>query len=73
MWNHDCFYRYGSCIATNPVINFGDHVVLSVGNAFSGISPRTDVFGMVISEEGSPGVIGFRTPESYTEVILALQ
>jgi len=63
----------GSCIATNPVINFGDHVVLSVGNAFSGISPRTDVFGMVISEEGSPGVIGFRTPESYTETILALQ
>ena len=63
----------GSCISTNPVINFGDHVVLSVGNAFSGISPRTDVFGMVISEEGSPGVIGFRTPESYTETILALQ
>jgi len=63
----------GSCISTNPVINFGDHVVLAVGNAFSGISPRTDVFGMVISEEGSPGVIGFRTPESYTETILALQ
>ena len=63
----------GSCISTNPVINFGDHVVLAVGNAFSGISPRTDVFGMVISEEGSPGIIGFRTPESYTETILALQ
>ena len=62
-----------SCISTNPVINFGDHVVLTVGNAFSGISPRTDMFGMVISEEGAPGIIGFRTPESYTESILELQ
>jgi len=63
----------GSCISTNPIINFGDHVVLAVGNVFSGISPRTDVFGMVISEEGSPGIIGFRTPESYTDAILELQ
>jgi len=63
----------GSCISTNPVLNFGDHVILAVGNAFSGISPRTDVFGMVISEEGSPGVIGFRTPESYTDTIFELQ
>ncbi len=63
----------GSCISTNPVINFGDHVILAIGNAFSGISPRTDVFGMVISEEGSPGIIGFRTPESYTDTILELQ
>jgi flagellin FlaB len=62
-----------SCIATNPIINFGDHVVLTVGNAFSGISPRTDMFGMVISEEGAPGIIGFRTPESYTDSILELQ
>ena len=62
-----------SCISTNPIINFGDHVVLTVGNAFSGISPRTDMFGMVISEEGAPGIIGFRTPESYTETILELQ
>ena len=62
-----------SCISSNPIINFGDHVVLTVGNAFSGISPRTDMFGMVVSEEGAPGIIGFRTPESYTEAILELQ
>ena len=62
-----------SCTSTNPVINFGDHVVLTIGNAFSGIAPRTDVFGMVIAEEGAPGIIGFRTPESYTEAILELQ
>ena len=63
----------GSCISTNPVINFGDHVIIAIGDAFSGIAPRTDIFGMVISEEGSPGIIGFRTPESYTETILKLQ
>jgi len=62
-----------SCTSGNPVINFGDHVVLSIGDAFAGISPRTDVFGQVISEEGSPGIVGFRTPESYTEDVLELQ
>jgi len=62
-----------SCTSSNPVINYGDHVVLTVGNAFSGIAPRTDMFGMVISEEGAPGIIGFKTPESYTEAIMELQ
>ena len=62
-----------SCTSGNPVINFGDHVVLAIGDAFSGIDPRTDVFGQVIAEEGSPGIIGFRTPESYTEDVLELQ
>jgi flagellin FlaB len=62
-----------SCTSGNPVINFGDHVVLTIGDAFSGISPRTDVFGQVISEGGAPGIIGFRTPESYTEPVLELQ
>ena len=62
-----------SCTSTNPIINYGDHVILAVDDAFSGISPRTDVFGQVITEEGSPGIIGFRTPESYTEDVLELQ
>jgi len=63
-----------SCTESNPIINFGDHVVLAVDNCFSGgIGPRTDIFGQVISEEGAPGIIGFRTPESYTETILELQ
>ena len=62
-----------SCTSSNPIINFGDHVALAIGDAFSGISPRTDVFGQVISEEGSPGIIGFRTPESYTDAIMELQ
>jgi flagellin FlaB len=62
-----------SCTQSNPIINFGDHVVLAVDNCFSGINPRTDIFGQVISEEGAPGIIGFRTPESYTDTILELQ
>jgi len=66
----------GSCTTDNPIINFGDHVVLAVDNCFNGdggIGPRTDIFGQVISEEGAPGIIGFRTPESYTDTILELQ
>ena len=64
-----------SCSSSNPVINFGDHVILAVdANAvFSGISPRTDVFGMVVSEEGAPGIIGFTSPQSYTEDVMELQ
>ena len=62
-----------SCTSSNPVINFGDHVILAIGDAFAGVDPRTDVFGQVIAEEGSPGIIGFRTPESYTEDVLELQ
>jgi len=62
-----------SIISTNPTINFGDHVIIAIDDAFSGIAPRTDVFGMVISEEGSPGIIGFTTPESYTDPVMELQ
>jgi len=62
-----------SCSSSSPIINFGDHVVVTIGNAFSGIAPRTDVFGQVISEGGAPGIIGFRTPESYTDAIVELQ
>jgi len=64
-----------SCSSSNPVINFGDHVILAVDSnaVFSGISPRTDVFGMVVSEEGAPGIIGFTTPQSYTEDVMELQ
>jgi archaeal flagellin FlaB len=63
----------GSLTAENPIINFGDHVAIAIGDAFGGIAPRTDVFGMVISEEGAPGIIGFRTPESYTDKVMELQ
>ncbi|MEF8879856.1 MAG: flagellin [Candidatus Thermoplasmatota archaeon] len=62
-----------SCTSDTPIINFGDHIVIAIGDVFTGLEPRTDVFGAVIPEEGSPGIIGFRTPESFTDPILELQ
>ena len=69
-----------SSVTSDTVINFGDHVVLAVdvANIFtthSGLRPRTDVSGVVISEEGVPGIIGFTTPSSYTSAkqIMELQ
>jgi len=68
----------GSCTATTPIINFGDHVFLGidVSSVFSsngGLKPRTNVFGAVIIEEGAPGLIGFTTPSAYSEDIIELQ
>jgi len=67
-----------SCVSATPVINFGDHVVIAIDadgifTTNSGISPRTDVSGMVVVEEGSPGIIGFSTPSSYSEAVMELQ
>jgi len=68
----------GSCTETNPVINRGDKVLLCVDTTQSidvtaGISERTDIWGMVCREQGSPGVISFTTPASYSENIYDLQ
>jgi flagellin FlaB len=69
-----------SSVTTDKVINFGDHVVIGINVASiftsnSGLAPRTDVSGVVISEEGVPGIIGFTTPSSYTSAkqIMELQ
>ncbi len=60
---------------TTPIINYGDHVILAVDSdsVFGGIVPRTDVFGLVIPEEGAPGIVGFTTPAAYSEPVLELQ
>jgi archaeal flagellin FlaB len=65
----------GSCTGPNPVINQGDHVLITidVNTAFGGLATRTDVFGQVIPEEGSPGVISFTTPAAYPDVVVELQ
>jgi flagellin FlaB len=66
----------GSCTSASPIINFGDHVIIAVDTSdiFSGgISPRTDVVGMILPEEGAPGIIGFTSPSSYTDTIMELQ
>lgn len=64
-----------SCTQQQPVINYGDHVGIGINTTalFNGISPRTSINGMVISEQGSPGIIGFTTPSSYTKQIMELQ
>ncbi|RLI11498.1 flagellin [Candidatus Bathyarchaeota archaeon] len=67
----------GSCTASTPVINRGDRVFLTinVGNStgFNKLAERTDVWGMVVPEEGAPGIISFRTPAAYTETVYELQ
>jgi flagellin FlaB len=70
-----------SCTESNPVINRGDKVVLCVDTSVSfnssggslGILERTDVWGNVVPEQGSPGVIAFRTPSAYNDEIMKIQ
>jgi len=65
-----------SCTEDTPVINFGDHIILAVNTSSvfgGGLLPRVDVFGQVIPEEGAPGIIGFKTPSSYTAAVMELQ
>jgi archaeal flagellin FlaB len=69
-----------SCTSTNPVINRGDHVVLtfSAAKAFpasdggSGWHERTDIWGMIIPEDGATGIFAFRTPASFADTIFDL-
>ena len=65
----------GSATFDNPVINQGDHVLITinVSSAFGGLSTRTNIFGQVIPEEGSPGVIAFTTPAAYPDTVVELQ
>ena len=66
----------GSCSsASSAVINTGDYVVLGVNTSqcFGGLSPRDDVWGLVIPEEGAPGVINFKCPASFTDAVIELQ
>lgn len=69
-----------SCSESNPVINRGDKVTLCIMTNASfnisgslGILERTDVWGAVVPEEGSPGVIGFRAPAAFNDKIMDLQ
>ena len=58
-----------------PVINSGDKAMLYVDcdACFSKIGERTDVFGYVFPEHGSPGVISFKAPSSYSDTVYDLQ
>jgi len=66
----------GSCSGLNSaVINSGDYVVLGVDTnaCFGGLDERDDIWGLVIPEEGSPGVINFKCPASFTDAVIELQ
>ena len=65
----------GSFLQATPVMNRGDKVVLSVNATatFGGLGERVIVSGRVIPEEGSAGIISFRTPSSFTENVYDLQ
>ena len=67
-----------SCTNLTPIIGYGDHVILgistsSVFTSSSGLPPRTDIDGLILIEEGAPGIIGFTTPASYVDDIIELQ
>ena len=70
-----------SCSESNPVINRGDKVILclythdafnSTGFFQNGITTRTNVWGSVIPEEGSPGVFAFRVPAAFNDYVMDL-
>ena len=67
----------GSCgTAATPIINKGDLAMLTVatnGTFSPGISERTDIWGNVIPEIGSWGIISFRTPATYIDTVYDLQ
>jgi len=67
-----------SCTRANPVINSGDKVALCIRCDIlqlfgDSINERTDVYGRIIPEIGSPGIISFTTPASYNDVVFDLQ
>ena len=62
--------------AGSAVINSGDYVILGINTSLCfppGLSPRADIWGTVIPEIGSPGVISFKCPASFTEDVQELQ
>ncbi len=67
----------GSVQQYAPVINTGDKVMLFINTIAcfggTGILERSDVYGFIYPEHGSPGVISFRTPASYPDTIYDLQ
>jgi len=69
-----------SCSESNPVINRGDKVMLCVctNTSFNisgslGILERTDVWGGIVPEEGSAGVVAFRAPAAFNDNVMDLQ
>lgn len=64
----------GSISSANPVINRGDKVYLCINTTgvFSDIAERTNIWGMVVPEEGAPAMIEFTTPGTYADSVMEL-
>ena len=64
-----------TCTATTPGINKADKVMLTVNLTalFNGVPERTRIWGRVVPEEGAPGIFDFRTPASFTDIVMDLQ
>jgi len=64
-----------SISGTAPVLNRGDKVYLCVNTSavFNKLEERIDIWGLVAPEVGSPGILSFRTPASYTDDVMDLQ
>ena len=67
----------GSCdTAATPIINKGDFVLLTVNTSVTfspGLAVRCDIWGNVIPEVGSWGIISFRTPATFVDEVYDLQ
>ena len=66
-----------SLTASNPVINRGDLVMLTINTDLcfpgtGGLEPRADIWGLVSPEQGAPGIFAFRVPSSLTEQVYDL-
>lgn len=62
----------GSCTASNPVINRGDKAILTINLSacFNGLASKKDIRGIVMDEQGSPGVFLFRTPATCSKTVV---
>jgi flagellin FlaB len=60
---------------TAPVMNRGDkaYICVNTTGTHTNLSERTDIWGIVVPEEGAPGMLSFTTPASYTDRVLDLQ
>lgn len=65
----------GSASSTAPIINRGDKACLCINitGVFNNIAENSDIWGMVVPEDGYGGIINFRTPNTYTENVMELQ
>ena len=69
------FEDYDSSITrTKPVINRGDKVYLCINatGVFNNIAENSDVWGMIVPEQGYGGIIEFRTPYTYIDSVMEL-